>query len=83
MVEIPVWQLAEGKDEIDMAGKFERYPFKIGEILTLKKIHPCGNAVWVVERVGQEIGIRCRKCSHFLVIPRRTLEKSVKSIETP
>lgn len=63
-----------------MANKFELYPFKIGETVVLKKVHPCGNAVWGVERVGQEIGIRCQKCRHFLVIPRRTLEKSIKEI---
>lgn len=65
-----------------MAGKFELYPFKTGEILLLKKTHPCGNAVWCVERVGQEIGIRCRKCGHFLLIPRRILEKSIKEIRS-
>ncbi len=64
-----------------MTGKYELYPFKKGEILTLKKSHPCGNSIWVVERVGQEIGIRCQKCSHFLSIPRRTLEKSIKEIK--
>ena len=65
-----------------IANKYELYPFKIGEVVVLKKVHPCGNAVWNVERVGQEIGIRCQKCSHFLVIARRTLEKSVKEIKT-
>lgn len=70
----------------DMACKFELYPFKIGEILTLKKAHPCGSYDWVIERVGQEIGIRCQKCKHFLLIQRRPLEKAtkkIKSIEKP
>lgn len=66
-----------------MANKFELYPFKTGEILILKKLHPCGNNVWFIERVGQEIGIRCQKCNHFILIPRRTLEKSIKEIKLP
>jgi len=64
-----------------MANKYELYPFKIEEILILKKTHPCGNAIWMVERVGQEIGIRCQKCNHFLLISRRTLEKAIKEIK--
>lgn len=64
-----------------MANKYELYPFKIGDVVILKKTHPCGNTVWNVERVGQEIGIRCRKCSHFLVIARRPLEKSIREIK--
>ncbi len=63
-----------------MAGKFELYPFKIGEVLNLKKLHPCGNSIWTIERVGQEIGIRCKKCNHFILIARKTLEKSIKEI---
>jgi hypothetical protein len=63
-----------------MPGKYELYQFKIGDVLTLKKNHPCGNNVWVVERVGQEIGIRCKKCMHFHIISRRPLEKSIKSV---
>jgi len=65
-----------------MAGKFELYPFRIGEILTLKKSHPCGSYDWMIERVGQEIGIRCRKCNHFLLIARRPLEKAIKKIQS-
>lgn len=65
-----------------MASKYELYPFKIGEVLMLKKSHPCGSSIWTVERVGQEIGIRCSKCGHFVLIPRRTLEKSIKEIKS-
>jgi hypothetical protein len=64
-----------------MPGRFELYPFKIGDILTLKKNHPCGNSIWTVERVGQEIGIRCIKCKHFHIISRKPLEKSLKSVD--
>ena len=64
-----------------MNKKFELYPFKIGEILTLKKTHPCGNNIWIVERTGQEITIRCKKCNHLISMARKNLEKAVKKIE--
>ncbi|MFA7206438.1 MAG: DUF951 domain-containing protein [Saccharofermentanales bacterium] len=63
-----------------MAGKFELYKFKPGDVLKLRKVHPCGSFEWMVERTGMDIGIRCRKCGHFMVIPRRKLEKAVKSV---
>jgi hypothetical protein len=66
-----------------MPCKYELYPFKIGEILVLKKNHPCGNNIWIVERTGQEIGIRCRQCNHFLVMARKPLEKSIRKILSP
>ncbi len=66
-----------------MGGPFELYKFKVGEILTLKKSHPCGSFRWAVERVGQEIGIRCGTCGHFILMARRDLEKSVRKIDPP
>jgi hypothetical protein len=66
-----------------MSSNFALYRFQVGEVLTLRKAHPCGDNVWIVKRVGQEIGIQCRKCGHFVVMDRRTLEKSVKRIEKP
>jgi len=65
-----------------LKGKYELYQFKIGEILTLKKTHPCGNNIWTVERVGQEITIKCKKCAHQISISRRILEKAIKKIES-
>lgn len=61
--------------------KFLLYPFKPGEILKLKKMHPCGNNIWAVIRVGQEVTIKCEKCSHIVSLSRKSLEKSIKTIE--
>ena len=62
-----------------MTGKFELYRFQVGDVLTLRKPHPCGNAEFVVERVGMDIAIKCSKCGHMLIIPRRKLEKAIKN----
>ena len=65
-----------------MPGKFQLYPFKVGEVLLLKKQHPCGGWQWEVQRIGADIAIKCLTCGHFLTMPRQKLEKAVKSIKT-
>jgi hypothetical protein len=53
---------------------------KIGDILKLKKPHPCGSYDWQVVRIGADIGIVCLKCKHRVLIPRVDLERRIKSI---
>ena len=64
-----------------MPSRFNLYPFKPGEILHLKKQHPCGGWLWSVERTGADIALKCLTCGHFMNMPRQKLEKAVKSIE--
>ncbi len=54
--------------------------FKLGDVVRLKKIHPCGGFDWEVDRIGADIGIRCQNCRRRLVIPRSALEKRMKGI---
>lgn len=63
-----------------MPTRFYLYPFRTGDILKLKKRHPCGSYLWQVERVGADIGIRCRGCGRFQALPRQKLEKAVKEV---
>ncbi len=53
---------------------------QVGNILKLKKQHPCGSYEWEVLRVGADFRLKCQGCEHQIMIPRRTLEKSVKEI---
>ncbi len=64
-----------------MPTRFHLYPFQQGEILHLKKKHPCGGWLWEVQRVGADIAVKCLTCGHFLVISRQNLEKAVKSVQ--
>jgi hypothetical protein len=66
-----------------MPGRYHLYPFQVGECLVLKKKHPCGSDRWQVRRVGADIQVSCQKCGHAISIPRRQLEKAIKSIEPP
>jgi hypothetical protein len=49
-----------------------------GDIVRLKKRHPCGSDQWQVDRVGADIGIRCLKCQRRVLLKRPTFERRVK-----
>lgn len=51
---------------------------RIGDIVRLKKAHPCGSYEWVIVRLGADIGIRCLKCQHTVLIERPVLERRIK-----
>lgn len=50
----------------------------VGEIVTLKKTHPCGSNTWEVLRTGADFRLKCTGCGHQIMMPRTTLEKSLK-----
>ena len=52
----------------------------VGDVLELKKPHPCGSRQWQVLRVGMDFKLRCAGCGHELMIPRSKAEKAVKKI---
>lgn len=54
--------------------------FYLGDIVKMKKKHPCGNDEWEVLRTGMDFRIRCIKCSRQVWLPRPDFEKSVKKI---
>jgi hypothetical protein len=51
----------------------------IGDVVRLRKVHPCGGYEWQVVRLGADIGIVCQTCQRRVLLPRRDFEKSVKS----
>ncbi|MCR4428785.1 MAG: DUF951 domain-containing protein [Caldiserica bacterium] len=55
-------------------------PLNLGDVLLLRKKHPCGNDTWVVIRLGADIRIRCLKCGHSVLIPRSKLERMIRKI---
>lgn len=54
----------------------------VGDILTLKKKHPCGSEQWKVTRIGADFKIVCQGCGHELMLPRSKVEKSIKKIDS-
>ena len=56
---------------------------RLGDVLHLKKTHPCGSDRWSVERLGADIGIRCNGCQRRVMVPRPYLERRVKKVVRP
>ena len=52
---------------------------KLGDVLRLKKVHPCGGYDWQVVRLGADIGIKCVKCQRRVLLERSTLERRIKT----
>ena len=53
---------------------------RLGDVLSLKKAHPCGNDLWEVVRLGADIGLRCRKCGRRTLLERPYLERRVREV---
>lgn len=53
----------------------------IGEILRLKKQHPCGSKEWEVLRIGADFRLKCMGCGHQIMIARTAVEKNVREIK--
>jgi hypothetical protein len=51
---------------------------ELGEIVRLRKAHPCGSAEWKVVRLGADIGLECTGCGRRILIPRRQLAQRMK-----
>jgi len=57
--------------------------FEIGDIIKLKKKHPCGSFEWKVLRIGADFRLKCKGCGHQIMIARKLVEKNVKEIRKP
>lgn len=53
---------------------------RVGDILELKKAHPCGSREWKVLRVGMDFKLKCQGCGHEVMTPRSKAEKSIRKI---
>jgi hypothetical protein len=57
--------------------------YHLGDIVKLKKEHPCGSREWEVLRVGMDFRLRCMGCGHQIMIPRKQVEKNTRGIRRP
>lgn len=53
--------------------------FAVGDVVRLRKQHPCGGDTWVVVRLGADIGIECTTCHRRVLLERRVLERRMKT----
>lgn len=54
--------------------------FDIGDIVELKKPHPCGSKEWEILRVGADFKLKCKGCGHQIMVERKLVEKKMKSL---
>ena len=54
---------------------------RVGDVLTLKKKHPCGSDRWAVLRIGADFKLRCLGCGREVMGPRQKYEKQIKTLE--
>lgn len=52
--------------------------FQVGDVIKLKKGHPCGHNEWEILRVGMDFRLKCRGCGHQVMLPRKQVEKSFR-----
>lgn len=52
---------------------------RLGDVVRLRKPHPCGGYNWEIVRLGADIGIKCLTCGRRVLLPRRQFEKRVKT----
>ena len=53
---------------------------RVGDILKMKKQHPCGSSEWEVLRIGADFRLKCVGCGHQIMIPRVKAEKNVRGV---
>ena len=53
---------------------------QLGDILVMKKAHPCGEKQWLVLRTGADFRLRCLGCGHEIMVPRFKAEKNIRNI---
>lgn len=54
--------------------------FELGDVVEMKKQHPCGTNEWKIIRIGADVRIKCVGCLHSVMIPRREFEKKMKKV---
>lgn len=50
----------------------------LGDVVRMRKPHPCGGYEWEVVRMGADIGLVCLTCNHRIMLDRRSLKNRVK-----
>ena len=55
--------------------------YEVGDIVTLKKAHPCGSKEWEILRVGADFRLKCMGCGHQIMVARRLVEKNTRDLK--
>ncbi len=56
------------------------HKYMVGDVVKMRKVHPCGNDQWEVTRTGMDFRIKCLGCGRQVMLPRPKFEKAVKKV---
>ena len=54
--------------------------FRLGDVVLMKKPHPCGTNAWEIVRMGMDIRIKCVQCGRSVLMPRREFERAMRRV---
>ena len=57
--------------------------YEVGDIVKLKKPHPCGSQEWEILRVGADFRLKCMGCGHQIMVERKLVEKNARGLRKP
>lgn len=57
----------------------ESMNINVGDVIRMKKKHPCGSDEWEVLRVGADFRLKCVGCGHQIMTPRKNVEKNIRN----
>ena len=58
----------------------QKWKFEVGDVVKLKKPHPCGSNEWEILRVGADFRLKCMGCGHQIMVARRLVEKNTRGL---
>lgn len=58
----------------------ERLNYEVGDVVKLKKPHPCGSHEWEILRVGADFRLKCKGCDHMIMVSRKVVEKNTRGL---
>lgn len=58
----------------------EKLNYEVGDVVKLKKPHPCGSNEWEILRVGADFRLKCMGCGHQIMVARRLVEKNTMGL---
>lgn len=67
---------------VEVKNMNQKLVYNLGDVVELKKQHPCGSKQWEIIRTGADFRLRCSLCKHQVMLSRVNFEKSVKRIVT-
>lgn len=55
-------------------------PPRVGDVVRLKKPHPCGTNAWEITRIGMDVGLKCSGCGRIVRLPRAEFERRFREL---